>query len=84
MPSVPISRHESITRITGEKKKSEQIQDKNFVRMECFYGTFHRTFTLPDHIQSSSIKADFTNGILEISLPKSEPVKPKEITVEIA
>ena len=52
--------------------------------MECFYGTFHRTFTLPDQIQSSSIKADFTNGILEISLPKSEPIKPKEITVEIA
>jgi HSP20 family protein len=70
--------------ITGEKKKSEQIQDKNFVRMERFYGTFRRTFTLPDQIQSSSIKADFTNGILEISLPKSEPIKPKEITVEIA
>jgi HSP20 family protein len=75
---------DNILSISGEKKKSEQIQDKNFVRMERFYGTFRRTFTLPDHIQSSSIKADFTNGILEISLPKSEPIKPKEITVEIA
>jgi HSP20 family protein len=75
---------DNILSISGEKKKSEQIQDKNFVRMERFYGTFRRTFTLPDHTQSSSIKADFTNGILEISLPKSEPIKPKEITVEIA
>jgi len=75
---------DKILSISGEKKKSEQVQDENFVRMERFYGTFHRTFTLPDHIQSSSIKADFTNGILEISLPKSEPIKPKEITVEIA
>lgn len=77
-------REDNTLSITGEKKKSEQIQDKNFVRMECFYGTFRRTFTVPDHIQSSLIKADFTNGILEISLPKSEPMKPKEITVEIA
>ena len=75
---------DNILSITGEKKKSEQVQDKNFVRMERFYGTFRRTFTLPEHVQSSSIKADFTNGILEISLPKSEPIKPKEITVEIA
>ncbi len=74
---------DKILSISGEKKKSEQVQDENFVRMERFYGTFHRTFTLPDHIQSSSIKADFTNGILEISLPKSELIKPKEITVEI-
>lgn len=77
-------REDNTLSISGEKKKSEHIQDKNFVRMECFYGTFHRTFTVPDQIQSSSIKADFTNGILEISLPKSEPIKPKEITVEIA
>ena len=75
---------DKILSISGEKKKSEQVQDENFVRMERFYGTFLRTFTLPEHIQSSSIKADFTNGILEISLPKSELIKPKEITVEIA
>lgn len=70
--------------ITGEKKNPSKYKTKTLFRMECFYGTFHRTFTVPEHIQSSSIKADFTNGILEISLPKSEPIKPKEIMVEIA
>ena len=69
--------------IRGEKKRSEKTEEKNFVRIERQYGNFTRSFVLSDNINVNEVKAEFENGILEITLPKTEPVKPKEIAVEI-
>ena len=79
---------DNVLYIKGEKKPLEKAEaeecDSCYVRVERNYGSFVRSFMLPDNIISDSIKAKFENGVLEISLEKKEPEKPKEINVDIA
>ncbi len=73
--------------IKGEKKRDEKIEEKGekccYLRVERNFGAFARSFVLPDNIKDDSISAKFDNGILEITLEKTEPVKPKEVKVDI-
>ena len=73
-----------ILSIRGEKRQSETIEGQQFVRMESHFGTFARSFTLSDSIDINAIQAEFNKGILQITLPKVEPEKPKSIEVPIA
>ena len=70
--------------ISGEKKKEEKVEKKNFYRMERSYGAFTRSFSLPADVQADKAKALFNDGILEIRVPKTEEAKQKErkITIE--
>lgn len=76
---------ENILYIKGEKKIPYRAEEdsKCFVRCERNYGAFSRSFMLPELIDQDSIKAKFSDGILEITLNKKEPEKPKEVNVEI-
>ena len=78
---------ENVLIIKGEKKSSYKIDDKekeaSCVRTERSYGTFSRSFVLPDNIDTESIKANYKDGVLDISIDKKEPEKPKEISVNI-
>lgn len=69
--------------LKGEKKRNDKEENKNFVRVERNYGSFVRTFVLPENVNFEAIEAKFENGILEVSLPKIDPVKPKDFSVEI-
>jgi len=69
--------------IKGEKKFEEKTEKENYMRIERSYGSFTRTFALSDKVDSGNIKAAFKDGVLEITLPKKEEAKPKEIKVEI-
>ena len=69
--------------IEGERKKEQEEKDANYHRVERSYGKFYRSFQLPSGIQANKILADFKDGILKITLPKSEEVKPKEIEVKV-
>ena len=73
--------------IKGEKKRDENIDenacDKCFLKCERNYGSFARSFMLPDTINDESIRAKFENGVLEVVLEKSEPEKPREVNVDI-
>ena len=69
--------------IKGEKKREEVVEDKTFIRVERNYGSFSRSFMLPDNVKTDSISAKYENGILSLTLEKIEPVKPKEVNVEI-
>ncbi len=69
--------------ISGEKKKEEKIEEKNYYRYERSYGTFSRTFRLPVEVQTDKAKAKFENGLLEIRIPKSEAAKTKERKLQI-
>jgi len=73
-----------ILSIRGEKKQIETIEGQQFVRVESRFGTFARSFTLSDSIDINGIQAEFNHGILQITLPKVEPEKPKSIEVPIA
>lgn len=70
--------------ISGEIKEPEQKQDRKFHRLERSYGKFQRSFYLPMQINSDKVKAGFKDGILTVTLPKKEEVKPKEVSISVA
>jgi len=74
---------ERMLSLKGEKKKAEKKEDLNLLRNERVFGEFERSFMLPDNVDVEKIHAKYDNGILELVIPKVEPPKPKEITVEI-
>ncbi|MFA6026478.1 MAG: Hsp20/alpha crystallin family protein [Ignavibacteriaceae bacterium] len=78
-----ISVHENILTVTGEKKKEYEEKGKNFFRMERAFGSFTRSFTLPDEINADKIDAKFTDGILKIEIEKAIPKKPEERVISI-
>ncbi len=67
----------------GERKSEEEKKDKNYHRVERFYGSYSRSVTLPDYADMGRIKAEYKNGVLEMSIPKTEESKPKQIKVEV-
>lgn len=67
-----------------DKKEEKDSEDKvTYLRFERSFGSFSRSFALPENIDTESIKGKFENGILNISLAKKEPTKPKELNVTI-
>jgi HSP20 family protein len=70
--------------ISGEKKKEEKIEKKDYYSFERSYGSFKRSFSLPSEVQTEKASAKFKNGVLEIRIPKTEEAKKKEkkVTVE--
>jgi len=79
--AVNVKIENGILTIRGEKKA--EIEDQKNHRIECTYGSFVRSFTLPQTTKSDSIEAEYKNGILNLTIPKSEEIKPKEIEVKI-
>jgi HSP20 family protein len=69
--------------IKGERKFEKDEKEENFHRIERRYGTFTRTFTLPQTVDTNTPKANYEHGVLTISLPKKEAAKPKQVKVEI-
>ena len=67
--------------ISGEKKQEKKVDKKDYHRVECSYGSFCRSFRLPDTVNSDKAKASFKDGILEIRIPKSGKEKKKKITI---
>jgi len=78
-----ISVHDNILTVTGEKKKESEEKGKNFFRMERTFGSFTRSFTLPDEINVEKIDAKFTDGILKIEIEKAIPKKAEERVISI-
>src|SRR3954469_25749919 len=67
--------------ISGERRAEHAKQERGFYRVERQFGTFSRTLTLPDGIAGEQIKASFTNGVLEVWIPKPEERKPRRIQI---
>lgn len=80
---VKITVSESVLTIRGEKKQTLEKKEDKFQRVERSFGTFERSFNLPAAVRSDRIEADFTNGVLTVSIPKQEQAKPKEIEVRL-
>ena len=69
--------------LRGERQIQREEKDKQFVRVERAYGAFQRSFTLGIPIKTDEVNACYNNGVLDITLPKAEEVKPKSIQVKI-
>ncbi|MBN1574306.1 MAG: Hsp20/alpha crystallin family protein [Deltaproteobacteria bacterium] len=68
--------------LKGERKFQKDIKEENYHRIERSYGTFSRSFTLPDTVDKDKVSASFKEGILEITIPKIEGAKPKQIEIQ--
>ncbi|MBE9502586.1 MAG: Hsp20/alpha crystallin family protein [Proteobacteria bacterium] len=69
--------------ISGEKKKEEKVEKKDYYRYESSEGSFCRSFHLPEDVQTDKAKAKFKNGVLEIKIPMTEEAKKREKKVVI-
>jgi HSP20 family protein len=69
--------------ISGERKFERKDSDKGYHRIERSYGTFQRSFAVPNTFDTEKIGASFKNGVLTVSLPKKEAAKPRQIKVEV-
>ncbi len=69
--------------IRGERKREAVHKDKKVHRIERSYGSFQRSFSLPDDADGNGVTASFKEGVLRVSLPKSEEKKPKHIEVSV-
>lgn len=67
--------------LSGEQKPASDVTGEGWLRQERRTGKFQRAFTLPVQIDSNGVTATFTNGVLELVLPKSEAVKPKTVKI---
>lgn len=74
---------DNILTIKGKKVKAHINDDMTIVRTERAYGDFNRSFALPDNADTDNMNAKFENGILELTIAKNEPEKPKEIKINI-
>ena len=69
--------------LRGERKFESDVKEDNFRRIERVYGSFVRSFTLPQAVDPESVAAEYRNGVLEVKLPKRPEAKPKQIKVAV-
>jgi len=81
---VKVTVENGILSISGERKFEKEEKGKKYHRIERSYGSFVRSFSLPDDADSEKVEAKFSEGILTVHVAKSEAARPKEIEVKVA
>ncbi len=71
----------SVLTISGEKKSTDDAKDADYRQSEISYGSFSRTFTLPETVEAEKISASFKNGILTVTMPGRPEIKPRTIKI---
>jgi HSP20 family protein len=70
--------------IRGERKFEKSVSEDNYLRVERTYGSFSRSFSLPNTVDAEAIQAEYKNGVLTVTLPKREESKPRQVRVNVA
>src|SRR5439155_25256560 len=81
---VKVTVENGVLTISGERKFEKEEKKRKYHSVERGYGTFMRSFALPDDADFSNVNAEFKNGVLMVHVPKSEHAKPKQIEVKVA
>ena len=69
--------------LKGERKFEKEVKEQNYHRVERSYGSFARSFSLPNSISADKVKAEFKDGLLTLTMPKREEAKPKTIKIDV-
>ena len=80
---VKVTVENGVLTLTGERKLEKEEKGRKYHRIERAYGSFARTFALPDDANGAKVSALFKDGILRVHLPKSEQAKPKAVEVKV-
>jgi HSP20 family protein len=70
--------------LKGERKADHEVKKENYHRVERSYGTFTRSFSLPNVVDTEKIKAEYRDGVLNVTLPTKEEAKPKQISINVS
>ena len=82
---ISVSVEEGVVTLRGERRhEEEKTEDGGYHRIERRYGSFQRAFRIPGGVDSDKVTAEYKNGVLELTLPKREEVKPKQIDVKVS
>ena len=81
---IEVTLHEGTLNIAGERKSEKKVEEAGLYRSERFFGRFQRAVTLPAAVAGDQVKADYKDGILTVTLPKTEEAKPKQIDVSVS
>ncbi len=74
---------DNVLTIRGERKQETEDKDRTVHRTERVYGTFARSFSLPQTVDAARVAAEYTNGVLNVTVPKREEVRPRQIKVDV-
>jgi len=80
---VKVTLDNGIMTIAGERKYQKEQNDASEIRIESFYGTFSRSFSLPDNIDAKGIRAETKDGVLRVKIPKIQAATPKSVSIEV-
>lgn len=69
--------------LKGERSREKEVKEENYHRVERSFGTFMRSFSIPVSVKQDQVKAKFKDGVLEVTMPKSEESKPNQVKVEV-
>jgi HSP20 family protein len=81
--NIKVSVEDGVLRLQGERRQEREEKGKKYHRVERQYGSFLRTFTLPDNVDESKILAEAKDGVLNVRLPKSEKTRAKAVEVKV-
>jgi len=81
--SIHVEVKENVITLKGERKFVKGIKEEQYHRIERYYGKFIRSFNLPSSVEKDKAEARFKDGILKVTLPKSQKIKPQQVTVEV-
>ncbi len=76
-----VTMEDGLLTIQGERHVEEETSDRQYHRVERRYGSFRRSVTLPSQVRADAIEASYSDGVLQVVVPKAEEAKPKKITV---
>ena len=80
---VKVDVNNGVLTLQGERKQEKEEKGKKFHRIERYFGTFNRTFTLPENVDKTQIRASFLDGMLTVHLKKAVEIKPKAIEIKV-
>jgi HSP20 family protein len=81
---IDVSVENNTLTIRGERKLDHEVKQESFHRIERAYGSFARSFSLPNTVDATKIGAEYKNGVLTVKLPVREEAKPRQINIEVA
>jgi len=81
---IKVTFEQGLLTVSGERRQEKKQNNENEIRVESFYGSFSRSFSLPDNVDPKGIQAECKDGVLKVRIPKTKPSKPEQpIAVEV-
>ncbi|MDI6698532.1 MAG: Hsp20/alpha crystallin family protein [Candidatus Saccharicenans sp.] len=78
---VEIKVEDNTLSLRGERKFEKETREENYHRIERAYGSFYRSFSLPNYVDQEKISAEYENGLLKVHMPKKAEVKPRKVKI---